>query len=134
MVLINLFGKAHFSVMFWTTHSKLCGCEFHTKKSGRIVAFWAVLSCNTSRHFLDQSQQVNNRNTRTICKISSKLTIKTPEQRQWGRSSIFTVNFEQISQIAQAFLLLRFNQKISAGTYRFSKYVRCATYLSTDFF
>ena len=27
--------------------------------------------------------KVNNRNTRTRCEISSKLTIKTPERRQW---------------------------------------------------
>ena len=27
--------------------------------------------------------RVNNRNTRTRCKICSKLTVKTPERRQW---------------------------------------------------
>ena len=27
--------------------------------------------------------KVNSRNTRTICEICSKLTIKTPERRQW---------------------------------------------------
>ena len=43
--------------------------------------------------------KVNNRTTRTSCKICSKLTIKTPERRQWRqwrRSGIFIVNFEQI--------------------------------------
>ena len=43
--------------------------------------------------------KVNNRTTRTRCKICSKLTIKTPERRQWRqwrRSGIFIVNFEQI--------------------------------------
>ena len=38
--------------------------------------------------------QPNNGNTRTICEFSSKLTIKTPEQR---RSGVFIVNFDQIS-------------------------------------
>ena len=38
---------------------------------------------------------VNNRNTRTRYEICSKLTIKTPERRQWGRSNVFIVNFEQ---------------------------------------
>ena len=40
--------------------------------------------------------KVNNRNTRTRCEIYSKLTIKKPERRQWRRSGIFIVNFEDI--------------------------------------
>ena len=42
------------------------------------------------------SLKVYNRNTITKCKICSKLTIKTPERCQWGRSGVFTVNFEHI--------------------------------------
>ena len=53
--------------------------------------------------------KVNNRNTRARCEICSKLTIKTPEPRQWRGSSVlivtyFTpcssiviVNFEQVN-------------------------------------
>ena len=41
--------------------------------------------------------KVNNRKNRTRCEICSKLTIKTPERRQWGRSGVFIVNFEQAS-------------------------------------
>ena len=33
--------------------------------------------------------KVNNRSTRTRCEICSKLTIKTPERRQWHRSGVF---------------------------------------------
>ena len=40
--------------------------------------------------------KVNNRNTRTRCKICSKLTIKTPEIRHWCRSGVFIVNFEHV--------------------------------------
>ena len=40
--------------------------------------------------------KVNNENTRTKCETCSKLIIKTPEQRQWCRSSVFNINFEQI--------------------------------------
>ena len=43
--------------------------------------------------------KVNNRNTRTRCKICSKLTIKAPEQRQWRRFAVFIVNFEYISNL-----------------------------------
>ena len=41
--------------------------------------------------------KVNKRNTRTMCKVCSKLTIKTLEQRQWRRSGVFIVNFELAS-------------------------------------
>ena len=45
---------------------------------------------------------VNNRSTRTMCEICSKLTkkkTKTPEQREWLRSGVFIINFEQISKL-----------------------------------
>ena len=35
--------------------------------------------------------------------IYSTLTIGTPERRQWFRSGVFSVNFEQISHIALVF-------------------------------
>ena len=50
--------------------------------------------------------KVNNRNTRTRCEICSKLTINTPELRQWRRSGVFIVNFEHISHLVLVFLLL----------------------------
>ena len=53
--------------------------------------------------------KVNNRNTRTRCEICSKLTIKTPEWRQYRRSGVFIVNFEHISHFVLMFLLLTLN-------------------------
>ena len=50
--------------------------------------------------------KANNRNTKTKCEICSKLTINTPERRQWRRSGVFIVNFEHISDLALVFLLL----------------------------
>ena len=47
---------------------------------------------------------VNNKNTRRMCEIYSKLTIKTPEGRL--SSGVFIVNFEHISHLALLFLLL----------------------------
>ena len=41
--------------------------------------------------------------------ICSKLAIKTPERRQWRRSSVFIVNFELISHLDLVFLLLTLN-------------------------
>ena len=42
--------------------------------------------------------KVDNRNI-TKSEICSKLTIKTPERRQWHCSGVFVVNFEHISQL-----------------------------------
>ena len=38
-----------------------------------------------------------------------KLTVKTPERRQWRLSGVFIVNFEHISQLILVFLLLLLN-------------------------
>ena len=42
--------------------------------------------------------------------MCSKLTIKTPEQRQRRRSGIFIVNFENISHLCLVFLLFTLNK------------------------
>ena len=47
--------------------------------------------------------KVNNRNTITRCEICWKLTIKTPEWRQWRRSGVFIVNREHISRLVLVF-------------------------------
>ena len=43
--------------------------------------------------------KVNNRNNRTKCEKWSTVTIKVPQQHQWRRSGVFTVNFEHISRL-----------------------------------
>ena len=53
--------------------------------------------------------KIDYRNTRARCEICSKLTIKTPERRQWRRSFVFIVNFEHISHLVLVFLLLTLN-------------------------
>ena len=53
--------------------------------------------------------KVNNRNTRTSSEICSKLTMKTPERRQWRCSGVFIINFEHISHLVLVFLLLTLN-------------------------
>ena len=49
-----------------------------------------------------------------------KLTIKTPERRQWSRSGVFTVNFEHITHLVLVFLLLTVSNWMSAGTWLLS--------------
>ena len=50
--------------------------------------------------------KVDNRNTRTRCEICSKLTVKTPERRNWRRSGVFILNFEHTIHINLVLLLL----------------------------
>ena len=60
--------------------------------------------------------KVNNRNTRGRSEIWPKLTIKTPERRQWRRSGVFIDNFEHISQIVLSVSSVNFEQ-VNAGLY-----------------
>ena len=51
--------------------------------------------------------------------ICLKLTITTPERRQWRRPDIFIINFEHISNLLLVFLLLpliRYMMKSITGT------------------
>ena len=44
----------------------------------------------------------------------TKLTIKTPERRQWRRSGVFIVNFEHISHLFSSVSIVNF-QHVNAG-------------------
>ena len=59
--------------------------------------------------------KVNNRNFWKRCEICSKLTVKTPERRQWRCSVGFIVNFDHIWHLL-VFSLLTLNTYMSAGT------------------
>ena len=59
--------------------------------------------------------KVNTRNTRKMCEICSKLTIKTQERRQWLRSGVSIVNFVNISHLFLVFLLLFWTSKCYLG-------------------
>ena len=66
-------------------------------RSYRIQSICVLSGCYPAGDYM---VKVNNRNTRTRCEICSKLTIKTPEWRQWcqqRRSGVFIVNFEHIA-------------------------------------
>ena len=55
---------------------------------------WFCISSSRYLHFT-----VTIQNTRTVCKICAKLTIKTPGRCHWCCSCVFIVNFEQIWNI-----------------------------------
>ena len=59
--------------------------------------------------------KINNRNTKIRCGICSKLTLKTPERRQWRRSGVFNNNFEHISHLVIVFISLTLCRQMPAG-------------------
>ena len=59
--------------------------------------------------------KVNNSNTRKMCEICSKLTIKTREWRHGHHYNVFIVNFEYVSHFSLVFLLLTLNKEMFAG-------------------
>ena len=48
-------------------------------------------------------------------KYAQKLSITTPEQRQWRRSGVFIVDFEHVSHLALVLLLLTLNIYMPTG-------------------
>ena len=78
--------------------------NFYLKNSKKAFHFFRILFLeNTADIYL---LKVNSRDTRTRCEICSKLTIKTPERRQWRRYDAFIVNSEHVSHLVLVFLLL----------------------------
>ena len=56
--------------------------------------------------------KVNNRKTRTRCKICSKLKIKTTRRR----SGVLNINFEYFPHLFLVFLLITLNMQLPAGS------------------
>ena len=78
-------------------------------------SLWAWLpACVTVSNFFCFANPVGiyllkvKKNTRTRCKICSKLTIKTPERRHISCSSVSIVNFEQVFAGWESLFLLPF--------------------------
>ena len=59
--------------------------------------------------------KLKNKNSRTMYDIGLKLTINTPERRQWRCSGLFIVNFEQVSYLTLMFLFLTSSRNMLAG-------------------
>ena len=59
---------------------------------------WSHILMTSNKTSVDNYMfQVNNRNTRTMYEICSKLTIKTPERRHWRHLGVFVVNIEEVN-------------------------------------
>ena len=92
----------------------ICLQRIATKFGGNACIIWVV--CLIKYVWASKSPagiyllKVNIRNIRTRCEICSKLTIKTPEQRQRCRSGVLIDNFEHVSHFVLVFLLLTLNR------------------------
>ena len=69
----------------------------------------------TSKNVADTTFKDNKGNTRAMCEIFSKFTIKTSEWCQWRHSSVFIVNFEQILHMMVGFPLMTLKKYMPAG-------------------
>ena len=54
--------------------------------------WWRIILIQAGNYMF----KVNDRNTGKKCEICLKLKLKKPERRQWLRSGVFIVNFEQV--------------------------------------
>ena len=74
-----------------------------TKKSSRFIK---ICDLNPTGIYL---LKMNIKSTSTMYEICSKLTIKTPEWRQW-HSTVFIITVEQVSLIILLFLFFIFKK------------------------
>ena len=70
--------------------------------------------------------KVNNRNTRTRCKLCSKLIMKIRR-----RSGVFIVNFKHISHLVVVLLLLTLSRLLLAGFYITESFCKNSSKLNT---
>ena len=69
-------------------------------------------------HLVVQSQQWKQKNKSIMCKICSKLTIKTSKWRHWRCSCVFFVKFEHISVLFWCFLCQYWTSKCWVGIWK----------------
>ena len=94
---------------FSLTPAKLHFCEVWEMNSDQFFCRASQSQCSEAEAHTPAGIylfKVNNRNTRTLREICSKLKIKTPERRHWPCSGVFIVNFEHTSRLVLVSLLL----------------------------
>ena len=66
-------------------------------------------SSKSSNHFHTHPAFTCSKSTIETLERAAKLTIRSPERCQWGRSGVFIVKFEHILHLTLVFLFLTFN-------------------------
>ena len=102
---------AKFIQIYQQNQNDVTFLHYNRPNFGLALIFIAKLLLLTSLKYLYTSAgiyllKVNNRITRTSCKMCSKVTIKTPERRKLHRSGVFIVSFLHISHLVLVYLLL----------------------------
>ena len=85
------------AIMLGEEESKFVACQFSPVQQGNVVPidienkfYWNYSFSGPTGNYL---HKVNNKNNRAKCKICSKLTVKTLEQRHWHCCGAFIGNF-----------------------------------------
>ena len=90
-----------FSINHQLLIARLPAYSFHIESLEFISSYLKKKNSSAGIYLL----KINDRNTRTICEICSKLTKKTPERCQWP----MTLFFELVLHLNLLFLLLTLN-------------------------
>ena len=85
-------------------------CHFRIMRVTYFQAISNLLHCASQPAFT-YSKSIN---TRTVCEICSKFTIKAQERCRRSHSGVFIADFELVSHIVLVFLLLTLNNQIRA--------------------
>ena len=111
-----LLFQENFKIFLWLIASSWINSVLKNEKEKHACVFKkapAMFSslCSCERNLVPYPAwnymfKVNHRSTRTKCEMCSKLTIKTPELRQWRHSGVFIVNVKHILHFVLVFLLL----------------------------
>ena len=89
---------------YWKLYSSLSfSCNPSLSDLSHFLIYSLLFENNLANIYLFK---FNSTNTKRRCEICSKLPIKTREPRQWRRSRVFIVKFEDISYLFLVFLLL----------------------------
>ena len=112
-------SNLHSKLQFWKNSS----LHYHTLKTALICqncpVFWSAGTNKWKMCICILTQKVNNGNTKTMCEICSKLTIKAPERPQWRCSGVFIVNFEQLNAgWGLLWMYVFVNKTLAVGTYQ----------------
>ena len=93
----------HFAELFLLDFAELLSAHYHKSSPARIYLF-----------------KVNNRNTRKIYEICSKLTINTLEQRHWQRSGVLLSTLNRFHTLFWCFHWWLRTSKCRLGVYKSS--------------
>ena len=104
MLLVTFFSENSYKLQYFIFG--WCWSMYHPRE--------VIFNSSTHKKMTTIMFQVNNRNTRKMCKICWKLIIKIPKWPHWCCSDVFFINFNHILHICLVFLLLTLRRQTFA--------------------